>query len=457
MSAISNEIYHLYRKGNRKVKDGDAKAERGTMLDRELPVKGTRLQFVMIEAAPAYGLTANAQALLNALFSFLSPEIDFLKGNRALLWAGNLEIMIRAGFTDKKTLNRARDELRSHGWIYYKDSPNKTRSGMRDKKTGAVVVDKTFGIDLTPMRNYYSEILKRIKDYRVETEYKATITRRYKSVKRRIIELFPHAGTMMAEKPFTALVERFEELRAKYKTSDKDYKLKEQLLTAFEKLSHTIHSSIRAVEDKAAEKTAAMLTKRREEMLSYLDDNHPEGGQIAPHNILTTGATPAYSNGLSDKEVVENGADKRPLSSIDRQWATINRLRETTESLSPHKMCNKPSFNQVKHCLPLELRKKLRDDHGFYEMWDLLEEKIEFLGLEHKQVSYARSKMGLEITCGALTVMLDRKNINFPKAFFGSLIKRNAQNELNIPGSLFGIIERRKERGETPLLDLAME
>jgi len=447
MPAINNEIYHLYRQGNRKIKDGDAKAYKGTLLNRELPVSGTRLQFLMIEAAPAYGFSANAIALLNALFSFLDNDIDFKMGHRAILWASNEKIMIRAGFKDKKTLNRARDQLRAAGLIYYKDSPNKTRSGMRDKKSGAVVTEKTFGIDLTPIRNYYAEIIERIKAYRVETAYKAHIKKTYRSVKRRIMELFPFAGTSMKSAEFNQHVERFDALKAEYKASDRNFKLKEVIIEKLEKLAYKLHEAIQTAEAKKDDKESEARQQRTKEMSSYLSQNHPKGGQNAPDNIPITKTTPSYGNGLSDRKVVERAGDKRALSSIEKQWATIKRLSEASEPEAGHKMCNKPPLNLLTSALPKYMRNKLRDDHGFYEVYDILEPQLERLGLDSKLVSHGRAKMGLDITCGAIAVMLDKgTTVNFPNAYFSSMIDLCERGKLNIPASLFGIIERRKQK-----------
>jgi len=422
-------------------------------------------------AKGALRLSGNALKMFRVCYDATTKSIDFLPGNRAIVWMSQKTLMKRCGFADKKTYQRAARELVSHSLIHFKDSPSGRRYGQRhiiDGKKGPVIVAKTFGIDLTPACARRAELIKLTAAYELAQDYKALVREHFELAKQRLEGFIGYAVSIVPESALLPLYERFLRAKARYAESGKDFEMKERVVAMIVSIADRVAALISTAETQAPDAGEYTDQADIQRMTKYLKEMTPKGGHITPPIIPITRPHSKTSNRLSDEEVAERSSHEAVQGSIAKQWAKIRELEARGASRggantgqneqSVHKMCKKPTFKHVRAGLPKTLRAQIRDDDGFFELYDLLEDHSNLHGISGKLLSYGRGRMGLENTCAALTTMIDKKNtIRSPEAYFQSLIKLHSQNRFKPSASLFGIQERRKEMSRNPQygLDIA--
>lgn len=94
-------------------------------------------------------LPAQAVQLMNKLLSF-TRDIDWKADSRPLAWPDNQRLMDQLNIS-LTSLKRALRVLTEAGLIAFKDSPSGRRVGRRNSHTGKIDVDRSYGIDLSPL------------------------------------------------------------------------------------------------------------------------------------------------------------------------------------------------------------------------------------------------------------------------------------------------------------------
>jgi replication initiation protein RepC len=102
-------------------------------------------------AATRYlGLRAPLIELMNKLISF-SQEVDWEADTRPIVWPDNLRLLEQCSIGSLSALKRSLRALAETGLIAFRDSPTGRRSGKRDRHNNKIVLDRSFGIDLSPL------------------------------------------------------------------------------------------------------------------------------------------------------------------------------------------------------------------------------------------------------------------------------------------------------------------
>lgn len=96
------------------------------------------------------GLRGDLIELMNKLLSF-SKEIDWEETSRPLVWPDNQRLLEQCALGSLSALKRALRALAEAGLIAFKDSPTGRRIGHRNSHDNKIVLDRTYGIDLSPL------------------------------------------------------------------------------------------------------------------------------------------------------------------------------------------------------------------------------------------------------------------------------------------------------------------
>ncbi|KQU85478.1 hypothetical protein ASD00_32885 [Ensifer sp. Root31] len=112
-------------------------------------VEKKRAVLAFNKAASLLGLHAQAIQLMNCLLSF-TRECDWEADSRPLAWPDNQRLMCEQNMS-LATLKRALRRLAETGFIAFKDSPSGRRVGRRNPHTGKISIERTYGIDLSPL------------------------------------------------------------------------------------------------------------------------------------------------------------------------------------------------------------------------------------------------------------------------------------------------------------------
>lgn len=96
------------------------------------------------------GLRSHLIELMNKLLSF-SKEIDWEGTSRPIVWPDNQRLLEQCALGSLSALKRSLRALAEAGLIAFKDSPTGRRIGRRNSHDGRIVLDRTYGIDLSPL------------------------------------------------------------------------------------------------------------------------------------------------------------------------------------------------------------------------------------------------------------------------------------------------------------------
>jgi hypothetical protein len=441
-----------YRPGSRKNVPGDAKARQLILKHTKLPESCPHyldLRRAFENAAPALGLSKTAEQLWLRLFGHTNA-VDWVDGNVVLVWPSNEELMSKLRIS-LKTLKNAFLQLRKVGLLGFKDSPTKVRYGRRNKDR-TIDQANSYGIIMNPILGLYENFRQLAEDIAVATRYKRQIRYGWTSAKREGEELLTRAWEIMPAEECQTFEAEFGALKAQFSASGRDFELKEALIDELKGLNQTIQSEIAGSEGFATEDTARAFSEAEiERMKNYvLKRTSAEGKNNPPIRTITT-ASAGISNRLSD----EGG---RRTGGIQGRLDRIRANGQSHQAESVHVYETRPlSFDQVKACLPLELKREVRDDHGWYQLQDLLEERCREYRVRLDTFRLAVSTMGRAEACAALTIVIAKYDeLNKPDNYLASLIHRHRSGQLQLARSLFGILDRAK-RKPTPIEQLELK
>lgn len=441
-----------YRPGSRKNVPGDAKA-------RELILKHTKLpdscphyldlRRAFESAAPALNLTPAAEQLWLRLFSHTNA-VDWVDGNVVLVWPSNEELAGKLRIS-VKTLKKAFLQLRQVGLVGFKDSPTKMRYGRRNKDR-TIDQANSYGIIMNPIMGLYEEFCRLAQDLVVATRYKRQVRYSWTSHRREGEELLTRAWEIMSDDECRQFEVEFSMVKARYADSGRDYPLKETLIDELKALNQALQSEIAGSEGSGSQTSLRTFPDEElQRMKDYIIKETRAGGNNRPPIRNITTASAGIGNRLSDKS-------SRRTNGIQGRLDGIRAKGQSHKAANVHVYETRPlSFDQVKACLPLELKREVRDDHGWYQLQDLLQERLREYGIRLDTFKLALSTMGREPACAALTIVIAKyDDLNKPDNYLASLIHRHRSGQLQLARSLFGILDRAK-RKPTPIEQLELK
>ncbi|MGB0906906.1 MAG: replication initiation protein RepC [Maricaulaceae bacterium] len=448
MKSFSKGLYDPEtERGNRKLTAGDILAKRLVNEYRGLKdgITPNHIITAFNKASPAMALSKNAVRIINYLWSLLTPQIDFLPGQYAIVWPSNHTIMISTGISDEKSLKRAFREIRAEGLIAYKDAPNKQRRGRRDPESKKIILEQTYGIILTPMAGLYDKMLKRAEQYLTLQKYKREVRLNFNAAKREAEELLTLASEILPEGLFIEENRKISALLTQYSETGRDFRAKEGAIDALRALLSDLQGLIEDYAPQSPDQSShAHSEADLEHMKSYLNKKTPMRGQNAPKIIPFTRPHSKIRNRLSDMSVGENQGSHPDKDSFDAKADQIRQADLDSAKTDTTYEPGRPTLDQVKAALPLFLRQSIRDDHGFYQIYDLIAEHAQDFGIDKLLLAQARAAMGLETTCACAAVIFEKhKTLNRPDNYLRSLITKHKTKNLWISRSLFGVIDRR--------------
>ena len=130
-----------------------------------------------------------------------------------------------------------------------------------------------------------------------------------------------------------------------------------------------------------------------------------------------------------------------------RKAASKGKGVPSTKAGSTHRYeTPKVSLAMVKACLPWIVAEDIRDDHGFYEIFDQLKDHADYYGVPSVLLDDARLVMGREIACACMAVVMSKHaTLRRPANYLRGMISKYRDGALRIERSLFGIIAESKK------------
>jgi len=106
----------------------------------------------------------------------------------------------------------------------------------------------------------------------------------------------------------------------------------------------------------------------------------------------------------------------------------------------------KVSISQVKCILPYPIKAKIREDWGFYEIFDLMRENCRDYDVSEHVLDEARQLMGFDLACACIAVIIAKHgSLHRPESYLRGMMQKYSGQSLRIERSLFGIIAESKK------------
>jgi len=434
----------------RRPKKGDHLARSLVKAYKGLP-EGVNHPLQMLDtfnaAYPELSITPNAARLYTYLYKRTSQQ-DWHKDRLALVWPSNETIINDLNICDSSALKKLFRQLRDIGLIAYKDSPTRKRYGER-LKNGLIDYPKSFGIVLNSIAGLYESLQELARRSKIKHDYRKKIKRAVTIYRRERDDLLTAAHTLLRAVEIDNALIIFNALDAQIADSGRDYGLKEVILEHYRAALDALAALILEASSTLSPFEPLESSDQIEQMEGFEIKKPRTGGKIHPSIRTITTSTPIISNRLSDNnsnvESVINpssGFQAKRLAKIRKMEEEAQNGELVTSTQSHIYKPAKVSFNQVKTALPYKLRDSLRDDYGFFELYDILKEDARDLLIPGHIFDEARQLLGIEITCACYAKILHMgDNLRSPVAYLKGMMDKYRNGALRIERSLFGIIK----------------
>ena len=502
----------------RRPKAGDFLARRLVRSYRGLP-PGVSHPFQMLQAFkrawPRLGVSRRALQLYDYLFGLTGPE-DWHRDRLALVWPSNDRIQADLAISDVSQLKKLFRQLRGLGLIDYKDSPTRKRYGRRHPD-GTIDYPNSFGIVLNSIAGLYGEFLALGEAITAEQRRRTAVRRAVGGLRRERDDLLCAAESQLEREAFLGRVGVFDALDATLEAAGRDLDAREAVLPryriALDALIRELALEAAPVDTPPSREGAGLqsdLTETIDEPNPHSESlNRPPTGRSEDPSVRTiTAPAPPLGNRLSDKSSDSEGADPAEASSVQRgggrgegegrgltpaaiggggvadgpqgdntpqsptspaptptaapggalgrRLARIRELGREAEAETEVAAPREISLRQVRAALPAAVSVHLRDDWGYFEVYDALRDVFASEGLSVLLLDEARLLMGRDRACACAAVILAKRGtLRSADAYLRGLMAKYRDGALRIERSLFGIIaERRKNLPETRKLPL---
>lgn len=373
-----------------------------------------KLLAIVKAAAPALGLNGTDERLIDKLFQY-TRAIDWTPPSRPIVAVSN-EVLSLDLALSRSAVQRALRRLQEHGLIVMKDSPTGQRYFRRHETTGAIVADRSFGIDLAILAVRHSELAALAEEHKREKLARREARRRAIIAARMLAQTIETADE---EELWSALWERLEtDGRA----------LHGQIAGTAERHDREILAA--RLEALAAEGRAALATAF--EQHSRKVETRPAGRADATHITYTEGSSDCSVS--AGQEGSSRGNRLRQDTRARRQQGEERRSPGTVRISAP----------EVAALVP-ELRLLAGPDPTWADLGQACETLRVDFGIGHRLWNRAFDVFGMQRRIIAFADMLTYPDDHFAKgrgAYFAGMVKLAEAGRLNLGSSLYGMRAR---------------
>jgi len=384
------------------------------------------------------GFTAELIELLE-YYLVRTDEIDWTEGNQPICYQSVVNTAQDLDISERQVRNRER-ALNALGALTWEDSGNFKRYGVRDRETRRIMY--AFGVDLSPLAS-----LIPILEYKVEE--KKALKALWGEHKRKISGLRARIRALLAEashhNELEALLEDMQHDYEDISYSIRTYHRLDALKALLEKHQIVYQSLIEALDtsSKAVDNTEITdNTSSREE----IDYRHIQCTNKTKSNKLDTCSNPP---GISFQESVpkvsvRNGEDSA-FGKEQKETELATKTKDDISKVTWKQMLNACS-ERFKNQIPIHDRPLSWED-----LLDAAYQILPDLGIN--KATWWQSCQILGRHGAAICVMIiDQKAqdphdpVRNPGGYLREMTARAKKGELNLHGSVFGLLKREKEK-----------
>lgn len=365
-----------------------------------------------------------------------TSEIDWTEGNRPICYQAVTTTALDLGISERQVLKRE-TALHDLGALTWHDSGNHKRYGMRDRETGIILY--AFGADLSPLAALVPALTQKIAEKKAQKELWNHYKRQISALRARIRALMAEA-TLFEELDDLLVTMREEYERISYSirtyhTHDRLKTLLEEHRLVYRGLSEALEgcSTLEDNLQNSSNNTTTDVIEFRHIHNTTIPESDKSDYSRAQPNVFKEDV--ALSTSINGQSGAADSSDTEKTADNDQDWANI-----TTKQ-----MLNACS-DRFKEQIPMHARAMSWDD-----LVEAAYAVLPVLGIHKSAWHDACAELGRYRA--AICVMIidqkaqDPKNpVRSPGGYLRRMTARAHTGELNLLGSVFGLLKREEGR-----------
>ena len=380
-----------------------------------------KLLAVVKAAAPVLRLSGTDQRMMDKLFQYTRP-IDWTAASRPIVSVSN-EVLCADLSLSRSAVQRALRRLQEHGLIVMKDSPTGQRYFRRDEKSGAIIPEKSFGIDLSLLSVRYADLAQMAERHDAEKKAHRSARRRAIIAWRMVAQCIETADE---EGLWAAFWESLEPRASAMRTAIAN-------VTTLAERTH-VATTLESMAAEAREVLQGAFKSREQET-----QTRPAGAADATLNNDTEGSLDCYT--------------------VSAQQKVGSRLAKGSQRNGGDRAAEKTTAPADVRIAPDEIVRlvpEIKAMAGPAPTWADLGEACEKIRVDFeiglRLWDRAHAVLGMQRRIIAFADMLTYNDNHFTKgrgAYFAGMIKLAEAGQLNLGSSLYGM--RRRGSGDRPV------
>ena len=399
------------------------------------------------KASSLLGLHAQAIQLMNRLLSF-TREGDWEADTRPLAWPDNQRLMAEMNIS-LATVKRLLRRLAETGLIAFKDSPSGRRVGDRNPHTGKIDIERTYGIDLSPLgiRTPELEAMAEAEDRR--QTYTRSLAKQFTRDRKMLTSYIESGLAYNLPGPWRECADELDELAAIRRgrcSTERLESLCERLAAVLERARTAYAAAADKFEDRPAHATHSGTGKAGQEDMNM----SPLGVTGEPHIQNTT------KRQIHDLYRERSSAHAEQLNFINAGYTGEEGFGKKPERGEPPEQ---PTKIEARPIDPPTL-KLLCPEFGQWIVsrgrvtWDDIvnaAEKVAKPSLQIPDSTWAAAcrMLGRQTAAAAVALIYEKREdglIDNPGAYLNGMLSKAEAGQLHLPASLFHWRKPRKER-----------
>ncbi|WP_099868041.1 plasmid replication protein RepC [Pararhizobium haloflavum] len=391
------------------------------------------------------GLRSHLIELMNKLLSF-SKEIDWDGTSRPIVWPDNQRLLEQCALGSLSALKRSLRALAEAGLIAFKDSPTGRRIGHRNNHDGRIVLDRTYGIDLSPLGLKTPElemIVSMQKNQQIEWR---DLVAQYTRDRRRLVSILEAGLAEAIPGPWEELNLELRRLQAQREglrnsgaLTTLSY-LHDQLIAVLERANSAYADAAKDFPAKPTADDVEMARAASTRQVDYADKMDPVGSTSEPPIQNTS---PRNIHYLYEDERRSANAEQLNLlntGSASEEGFGIKPEREASAEQEPQKLAQ-PIDSRTLMALCPDYAEFVQSPKAWPEIIDAAERAIgPMMKIPPSTWKTACRLLGRERAAAAVALIFEKHNdglIDSPGAYLNGMIDRAQKGKLDLPSSLF--------------------
>ena len=380
------------------------------------------------DAAPLLDIGHTVLRLIQKLAAYTQPK-DWEPGHRPIVWPSNDNLARCLGLTEDGVSKLIRAAVRA-GLITMKDSPTRQRFGKRGKD-GHIIQAVTYGFDLSPLAMRYAEIKETATKHQAMIRARAGACRRISIGRAAILQSLEAAdGAGLWASGFETLQTRLEALALPRRHSG---------LTLAE--AEHFAERLAALQDEARALFEAASTNPS--VATTYAGKNPSAPIVSSEPLNTTTPTSSDKKHVAAIRESSRGQAQNPPSAPEPAAGA-----DTFPTLAINQF-------QLLDACPTLKSAVWQAEPSWGDVAEACANSCGRYGISKDTWRDARAELGIigSIVAYAVAISLPADRITHSRgAYFGGMLKKHANGQLNLHGSYFGMLARTRQGQSAEIL-----